>query len=104
MHSSENSDYFKVGSDFLNVEEIRRRFNEWTEEDEKKLNPQNFVVYPRSSSWHCIFCGEEMWEEERSLSEIEFLHCRKCDVTFNIHYPNDEHRRAGESFSVTYWH
>ena len=103
--SSADSKYFKVESDYLREEEIKRRFFEWTEEDEKRTNSQSFVTYPRKSAWYCIFCGKEMWQEQNDgMNGPEFLHCRDCDAQFTVHYPNDAHRRAGESFSLTYWH
>lgn len=90
----------------LSERQIEMRYQEWTDRDDEaiKSKEEQPEWTTRKSSWHCVFCGKQMIGHYHRDGGPSNMECKKCGTTFVVHYPTDEHRGAGESFSLTYWH
>lgn len=59
------------------------------------------------SSFCCVFCGNTLFKTYKTLENSEYdgegLKCKKCDAYFYLSDAEDPKKRAGDSFSITYW-
>ncbi len=59
------------------------------------------------TSFHCIFCGGILYRGPVKMvwdgTTSDYLKCKKCDVGFEYSAAGECGKRAGDSFSLTYW-
>ena len=64
------------------------------------------MSYSTETSWHCVLCGSPLNKWEPAQDGPVDMECsgKSCSAVFTAHSPDDDTKKHGDSFSLTYIH